>query len=188
MAALGVHGVARVWIGDVQQFNAVADERRRRTGPGNVDVVNAHVSDVAGDPTKKNILGHVVVGQDIDKPKPDLSRGPGMEHAIGEVTVGGLTAVLPDHEHAPAEEPLMLHMEAQYAARVLPSIAKELRAGRPRAILFTVTRFEFGVAFSQEYPYHVYAVGKGLHAESSRPALMLARMSIRGTLAVHSRT
>jgi len=50
--------------------------------------------------------------------------------------------------------------EAKYASRVLPSIARELRAGRPRAILFTVTRFEFGVAFSQEYPYHVYAVGQ----------------------------
>jgi hypothetical protein len=171
MAALGVHGVSRVWIGDVQQFNAVADERRRRSGPGNVDVVNAHVSDVEADPIKKNMLAHVVLGQDIDAPKPE-GKG-GREKAIGEITVGGLQAILPDHAHAPAEEPLLLHMEAKYAARVLPSIAKELRAGRPRAILFTVTRFEFGVAFSQEYPYHVYAVGKGLHAESSRPALML---------------
>jgi hypothetical protein len=74
--------------------------------------------------------------------------------------MGGRHAILPDFDHAPAEEPLMLHMEAKYASRVLPSIARELRAGRPRAILFTVTRFEFGVAFSQEYPYHVYAVGQ----------------------------
>ena len=172
MAALGVHGVSRVWIGDVEQFNAVADERRRRSGPGNVDVVNAHVSDAADAPVKKRVLGHVVTGQDIDAPHPRKNPG-GPERDIGELVIGARQALLPDHIHAPAEEPLMLHMEAKYASLVLPALAPELRVGRPRAILFTVTRFEFGVAFSQEYPYHVYAIGKGLHAESSRPALML---------------
>lgn len=63
-----------MWIGDVEKFNAVADERRRRTGPGNVDVVNAHVSDIPADPLKKTVLGHVIVGQDIDQPVTDLSK------------------------------------------------------------------------------------------------------------------
>lgn len=63
-----------MWIGDVEQFNAVADERRRRTGPGHVDVVNAYVSDVPADPLKKTVLGGVIVGQDIDQPVADLSK------------------------------------------------------------------------------------------------------------------
>lgn len=81
--------------------------------------------------------------------------------------------MITSHDESETPPPRPYDEEAKYAARVLPSIARELRVGRPRAILFTVTRFEFGVAFSQEYPYHVYAVGKGLHAESSRPALLL---------------
>ena len=41
----------------------MADERRLRTGPGNVDIVNADVSDLPGVPRRKEVLAHVQTGQ-----------------------------------------------------------------------------------------------------------------------------
>ena len=66
----------------------MADERRRRTGPGNVDVVNADVSDLAGVPMRKEVLAHVQTGQDIDAENTFKSQGGGLR-SIGEITVGG---------------------------------------------------------------------------------------------------
>ena len=54
--------------------------------------------------------------------------------------------------------PLVMSIDPELTAGVLEGMETSLVAGNPRALLLTADRIEFGQAFSQRYPYRVYAL------------------------------
>ena len=54
--------------------------------------------------------------------------------------------------------PLMMSIDPELTAGVLEGMDPLLKAGTPRVLLLTADRLEFAEAFSQRYPYKVYAL------------------------------